>query len=168
MKIKKFIIPFLIIGFAGVLLHFLYNWTNENPVVGIFSAVNESIWEHLKLVFFPALIWSMAAHILSKDQQNNEPIAALSGILSAMLTTIVVYYTYTGILGYQIAPLNIAIHFISVAVFLIVRSIVKKNFKNVSPTVNLVAIAVLLIFCVLFAIWTFMPPQIALFIPPEI
>lgn len=40
---------------AGVLLHFLYEWTGRNPVVGAFSPVNESVWEHLKLLFFPVL-----------------------------------------------------------------------------------------------------------------
>ena len=167
MKFKKFITPFLVIGFAGVLLHFLYEWTNENPVIGIFSAVNESIWEHLKLLFFPALVYSMIIQILTKGKISTNLLASLIGILSGMAFTIVVYYTYTGILGYQISWLNIAIHFLSVAVFLTVRNVACKNLKTVKPATNLLAIVILLSFCVLFAIWTFIPPQIALFIPPE-
>ena len=36
----------------GSLLHFTYEWSNENSFVGSFSAINESTWEHLKLLFF--------------------------------------------------------------------------------------------------------------------
>lgn len=37
----------------GTLLHFTFQWSNQNYLVALFSAVNESVWEHLKLVFFP-------------------------------------------------------------------------------------------------------------------
>lgn len=37
----------------GTILHFTYKWSNNNNFIGIFSATNESTWEHLKLVFFP-------------------------------------------------------------------------------------------------------------------
>ena len=40
----------------GTILHFTYEVLEENIVVGAFSAVNESVWEHLKLIFFPMLI----------------------------------------------------------------------------------------------------------------
>ena len=40
----------------GTLLHFLYHWTGENGFIATFSATNESVWEHLKLVFFPMLV----------------------------------------------------------------------------------------------------------------
>ena len=43
---------------VGSLLHFLYDWTNS-PVVAVFSAVNESTWEHLKLLFFPTFVFSV-------------------------------------------------------------------------------------------------------------
>ena len=41
---------FIFTGVFGVLLHFLYGWTGENVLVALFSAVNESVWEHMKLV----------------------------------------------------------------------------------------------------------------------
>lgn len=50
---------FFFISILGVLLHFTYEWSNDNPAVGLFSAVNESTWEHLKLIFFPMLLLTM-------------------------------------------------------------------------------------------------------------
>ena len=41
----------------GTLLHFTYQWSGRNPVIGIFSAVSESTWEHLKLLAIPMLLF---------------------------------------------------------------------------------------------------------------
>ena len=50
------IISTIFVMVLGTLLHFTYKWSNNNMLVGIFSPINESIWEHLKLMFFPMLI----------------------------------------------------------------------------------------------------------------
>ena len=53
-KIRSYLIFSIIFTFIlGTLLHFTYKWSEENAIVGIFSAVNESTWEHLKLLYFP-------------------------------------------------------------------------------------------------------------------
>lgn len=49
---------------AGTLLHFTYEWSGNNFWVGLFSPVNESTWEHMKLLFFPMLFYSIASGIL--------------------------------------------------------------------------------------------------------
>ncbi len=43
----------------GSLLHFVYEWTGENPLAALFSPVNESVFEHCKLLFFPALLYTL-------------------------------------------------------------------------------------------------------------
>ena len=53
---------FLLTTFAGGPLHFLYDWF-PNPVTALFSPVNESLWEHGKLIFWPILA---AAFVLSR------------------------------------------------------------------------------------------------------
>ena len=56
-SILKFeIISAIFMLVVGTLLHFTFGWSNNNPLIGTFSAVNESTWEHLKLLFFPMLI----------------------------------------------------------------------------------------------------------------
>ena len=57
---KKKIIRFQIFSviftwILGTILHFLYEWSGDNKIIASFSAVNESTWEHLKLVFFPTI-----------------------------------------------------------------------------------------------------------------
>ena len=41
----------------GTLLHFTFEWSGFQEIVGVFSAVNESVWEHLKIAFWPALLY---------------------------------------------------------------------------------------------------------------
>ncbi len=39
--------------------HFAYDLSKENILVALFCPVNESTWEHLKLLFFPFLLFSL-------------------------------------------------------------------------------------------------------------
>ena len=39
----------------GVLLHFLYGWL-PHPIIALISPVRESLWEHLKVLFYPLLL----------------------------------------------------------------------------------------------------------------
>ena len=47
----------LIVSLLGSLMHFVYKWSNYYPLVGIFCAVNESVWEHAKILLVPMLLW---------------------------------------------------------------------------------------------------------------
>ena len=51
MTLKRNLIAFLVISILGTIGHFLFEWTGENAIVGLFFPVNESTWEHLKLLF---------------------------------------------------------------------------------------------------------------------
>ena len=86
MNIKKwqiFVIIFCLI--LGTLLHFTYEWSNYNIIVGIFSAINESVWEHLKLVFYPMFIISIIGYFIIGKKVYNYWFAQIVGILTSML-----------------------------------------------------------------------------------
>ena len=51
---------FLFVCAAGTALHFLYQWSGESVAAAPFAAVNESVWEHMKLLFWPMLLWAGA------------------------------------------------------------------------------------------------------------
>ena len=71
MSLKRNIIAFIIIGLLGTLGHFLYDWSGENKLIGYFFSVNESTWEHLKLLFFPTIIFSVFEYFFMKDRPEN-------------------------------------------------------------------------------------------------
>ena len=71
-KILKWQIVAIIFGIAfGTLLHFTYKWSGQNKLIGVFSSVNESTWEHLKLSFFPIVIFGLIQYFFIDYKTNN-------------------------------------------------------------------------------------------------
>lgn len=155
---------FVFTGVVGTLLHFLYDWT-DSTFVALFSAVNESIWEHMKILFFPMLIFALLeSRYFVKDYKNFWCIK-LIGILTGLTVIPTMYYTYTGALGVSADWFNILIFFIAAAVVFIIETRLMKSDKSFckSPTT---AIILLCLIAVLFMIFTFAPPRIPLFQDP--
>ena len=84
MKIKTWqIITAIISVILGILLHFTYEWSGENIIVGLFSAVNESTWEHLKLVFYSMVVIARIGYFIIGKRINNYWLAQTIGIITA-------------------------------------------------------------------------------------
>lgn len=147
----------------GTLLHFTFKWSGNNPLVGLFSAVNESTWEHLKILFVPMLITTIIGYFYYKEFPNYL-CSKVKGIILAMITIVVLFYTYKGILGTSIAFINILIFIIAIVVGEI--STYKKIKLNSSCNNNLTSMITLLVLSICFIIFTFIPPHIGLFEDP--
>lgn len=163
-KIRNYIIfSILFIFILGTILHFTYQWSDRNPFVGIFSAVNESTWEHLKLIFFPMLITTIIGYFYLGKDLNNFICAKTIGILSAMLFIVIFFYTYTGILGTNISIIDISLFYIATIVGEIISyRLISNNFKYN----NKLAIITLILLLICFILFTFYPPNIGLFKDP--
>lgn len=166
MKRFSFWAAFVIIGTVGTLLHFCYDWSGENAIVGAFVPVNESIWEHLKLLFFPAALYAATENIIRKKVVYGAPAAAV-GLFSGMAVIVTAYYTYSGIIGKNIDWINVLLFFIGVFTFLFVRRMFDKNRKSVSLTASVISAALIIAVAILFILWSFDPPKLGIFIPPE-
>lgn len=160
---KRELIGFIFTVVIGSLMHFVYDWTGENSVVGMIAPVNESTWEHLKLLFYPSALFSVAACLLTKTEKNYITVKAFS-ILAGMLSIVVVFYTYTGIIGQNFLWADILTFIIGAAV---VYYTSEKKLKDLKLG-NLTGIIVLLGMVLLFILFTFNPPSIGLFEDPLI
>ena len=101
-KIRNYQIFSVIFTFAiGTLLHFTYKLSGENNLVAIFSTVNESTWEHLKLLFFPMLLTIIIGYFYIGKDVPNFLCSKTIGILVSMAFTIIFFYTYTSIFVYK-------------------------------------------------------------------
>ena len=69
MKKIKIIGVFIIMGLSFV-SHFMYEWFN-NFIFSILFPVNESIWEHMKLLFTPVLFFSVFEYTLYRIKGIN-------------------------------------------------------------------------------------------------
>lgn len=163
---KRNIVAFIIIAVLGTLGHFVYDWTNKNFIVGLFFPVSESIWEHLKLLFYPALIYFTAEYFILKEKPQNYISAAVKGILCSMSFTVIFYYLYTGVIGRNIDFLNIAIFFVSVYVLLYKKEKMIESGKYSLSIFNVISLSLVVIIGILFALWSYNPPSLGIFMQP--
>ncbi len=149
----------------GTLLHFLFDWTGKSIITAPFSAVNESIWEHMKLLFFPMLIFALIESKILNKTYKNFWCVKLIGILVGIIIIPVLYYTYTGILGAFVDWFNILIFFIAGAITYIIETKFYKKMKA-CPISEKISFLALLVIAAVFVVFTFFPIEIPLFRDP--
>lgn len=164
--IKYSVLSALFTSAAGTLLHFVYEWSGNNRLVGVFSAVNESTFEHLKLLFWPFLLTTFIGLFLFPDKRREFITSSAVSVFLGMVLIITLFYTYSGALGKFYSAINIAIFFISV---IFSYYMLYAFMKNSTFDFNFSGFFGVLIFILLIAAvisFTFLPPKIALFKDP--
>lgn len=156
---------FLFTVVLGVLLHFLFDMTNQNVIVALFSAVNESIWEHMKLLFYPMFLFVIIESRLLEQEYETFWCVKLKGILLGLILIPTLYYTYTGILGTSADWFNIAIFVIVAGVVYWIEARQFQKEKNCSLRTEM-AVIVLCVIALVFTVLTFVPPKIPFFEDP--
>ncbi len=151
---------------TGTISHFIYEWSGNNSVLGLFFPINESIWEHMKLCFFPILLYSFYMNNKLKTEYPCVTSSLLFGVLFGTLLIPVIYYTYSGILGYHNMVLDIATFIVSV---LLAFLVIYRLTLSCSVTAYQEQLKLLVIFfAVCFFVFTFYPPNIGIFIDMSI
>lgn len=155
---------FVVTALGGTLLHFLYEWTNGSILIAPFSSVNESTWEHMKLLFYPTFIFAVIQRRKFKGCESFW-CAKLTGIATGLVLIPVLFYTYNGAFGKSPNWINIAIFFVSVALAFILETRILKTdgFECKSPKS---AFAVICLIGLMFVVFTFATPRIPLFQDP--
>ena len=157
-----------LLGFAlsalmGTILHFLYEWFDEAVFIAPFSGVNESTWEHMKLLFWPMLAYALFESLFFKDYAGFWSVK-LRGILLGLILIPIIFYMYNGVIGKSPDFVNISIFFISAAAAYLYESIyLETDGLNYSSRGSLPAICVI---ALLFIVFTFNAPKINLFRDP--
>ncbi|MBQ4527077.1 MAG: hypothetical protein II998_03300 [Clostridia bacterium] len=148
---------------SGFFLHYAYDISGENEIVGYFSAVNESVWEHLKLIFWPAVVFAMPEYFSYGRKEADFFYVKLMSVFCAMCFTIVFFYTYSGILGFNMIILDV----ISFALGVIFCQFI--SFKLLSMDSdgdlgdNFRALVLFALIAVAFITWTYNPPELGIF-----
>lgn len=87
-------ISIIVIFALGTIAHFLYDLSHENKILGLFTAVNESTWEHIKIAITPTLLWSLIDGYLYGNNPNYFT-AKLASLLILTFFIPLVFYSYT-------------------------------------------------------------------------
>jgi cell division protein FtsW (lipid II flippase) len=162
-KLAQFL-GFAVVSLGGTILHFLYEWLGKAVWIAPLSGVNESTWEHMKLLFWPAFIYAIAQSFYFKDRKDFWCVK-LRGILLGLILIPVIFYTYNGAVGRSPDWLNIAIFFVAAAAAFIYEA---RLFQAEQPRCRSPkgALAVLVGIAVLFVVFTFATPEIGIFRDP--
>jgi hypothetical protein len=158
-------IGMLFIIMLGSLFHFTYEWSGYQPIVGVFSAVNESVWEHLKLAFWPSLLYVIVEYRLIKKETNNFFLAKTFGIYVMPIVITATFYSYTAITGESIFLIDI-LSFILAVIIGQLASYKLLTYKQFSDKYEKISLTALFLLGVAFIIFTFYPPHLPIFQDP--
>lgn len=106
-------IGMVLISIVGTILHFTYELSKHNKFVAIFSAVNESTWEHIKICITPTFLWSLYDGYVNGINSNY-----LIGKSMCLLTIIILipflFYIYTAFTKRSILFVDVICFYITV------------------------------------------------------
>ncbi len=161
-ELKRSVLTGIIaVSTLGTVWHFVYEWSGEHFLAGFFFPINESTWEHMKLCFFPMLLYSFYMNIKLKKHYPGITAALLSSVLSGTFSIPVIFYTYSGILGYHVTVLDIAVFIISVSVSFFTVYRLSLSCKAV-PYKTILKLSVLIL-ALCFFLFTYLTPGIGIF-----
>jgi hypothetical protein len=144
------------------MLHFLFDWSGYLYPIGTFSAVNESVWEHLKLGFWPVIFLTPLEYKYIKHLANNFIIAKTIASYTIPLSIVIIFYSYTAILGTNFLLFDILSFIIAAFIgqFLNYKILI---FKKLSRRLDIISLILIILLAGLFVIFTFLPPHLPLF-----
>jgi hypothetical protein len=149
----------------GSILHFAFEWSGGQAIVGVFSAVNESVWEHLKLGFWPAIAFALMELKYLKKSTSNFLFAKTVGIYLIPIIITVIFYSYTAILGESILVIDILSFIIAVIVGQLVSYKLLTG-KTVPYNLDRFSLIALILLGLAFVVFTFYPPSLGMFQDP--
>jgi hypothetical protein len=147
---------------VGSLLHFVYEWSGRSPIVGLFSAVNESVWEHLKLGYWSLVLFSLIEYWFIRRKVRNYLVAKAAGVLAMQGFIVAFFYSYTAIAGTEILALDI-LSYVAGSVLcglLVYRILVARSFPAGARASGAALFA---LFGLALMLFTYLPPRLPLF-----
>lgn len=151
----------------GNLFHFVYNWSGQNDLVAAIASVNESVWEHVKLLTLPWFLWSVVEAVALRRGRGGMLIARALGLIVGSVFIIAAYYTYVGVTGANVSIVNIIIFQVAVLLAFFTswrvqdKGMLRGNFWSILGGILLLVMVALAVY------WTYFPPALPLFTDPQ-
>lgn len=153
---KPVLAAFVLATLAGACLHFLYDLF-PNPVTALFAPVNESLWEHLKILYWPYLA---SAAILTRWEGGALLGQRCFSLLLASLVMEAAGYVFCVLLGGESLAFDVGLFVLVMAAAFFLPGFLRGTVWSARRDLFLLLAAALGLFLVIF---TFLPPQMILF-----
>ena len=157
---------FLFTAAAGTLLHFAYDAFPDFPVTAAISSVNESVWEHMKLLYFPMLAAALTQRIIFGAQRPHFWCIKLIGIVTGLLLIPAIFYLYTGALGIHSTWIDISIFYVAAAAVYLLETHLFMHESSLTCRFPRTAMLLCIALAFLFLLFTYFPPHLPIFLDP--
>lgn len=159
---------FCLIGFFGIVIagtigHFVYDLLCRVKHVAWAVPINESTWEHLKLVVMPMLAWYLIGFVTVKF--NNYSFGVFVAILVACILIPLIFYTYTEFTKKTILAVDIASYIIAVGLACLTAYSIF-HAQPLPQFFNMLGMLGIIIIFIMFVVFTYFTPQNFLFKDP--
>ena len=165
---KKYVLKWEVSGILfvfllGALLHFLFEWSGESRIVGLLAPVNESVWEHFKLGFWPMCLFAALEYRFLQGHVNNFLTAKAVAIYIIPIITALVFYGYTAITEEEILIVDILIFLVAIVIGQLTSYKIMTSYKLPEYTDFISPIFIILLALILM-LFTFYPPHLPIFL----
>jgi hypothetical protein len=164
---KKTVLKWELLGIIfvfliGALLHFVFEWSGDNSIVGAIASVNESVWEHFKQGFWPMCLYAAIEFVFLRKYGGSFLTAKAVAVYALPVITGIIFYTYTAFTGTEILIVDIMTFLVAV---IIVQLISYKIWTSTSLPLyaNYIALAFIVLLAIILITFTFYPPHLPIF-----
>lgn len=164
---------FTILEFIGVpiiyliasVLHFVYDWSGGSVLSILFGAVNESVWEHVKIFAVAFTLWTAIELLAVKPPFKKFVVAKTISLYFLSLSIIVFFYAYNLFTAKPILWLDLLSSF----VFTLLSQTISYYLTTKENTITdyfPVAVMLIMLYFMMFFSFTVFPPKADLFKDP--
>lgn len=155
----------IVIYLIATLLHFVYDLSGGSTLSILFGAVNESVWEHVKIFAVGYVVWSLIELLWVKPPFKKFVTAKTVSLYFLSLSIIVFFYTYNLFTEEPILIVDLLSSFIFVALSQFISFKLTESDNEIADYFP-VAILLLMTYFVMFFSFTVFPPKVDLFKDP--
>jgi hypothetical protein len=155
------IISFFIVSMLGVVTHSFHKWFKKGFLVHVFSAVNESVWEHMKLSFYPMLGTVIIHSLIPGFYYSGFWGSAFLTVITATVLVPLLYYPVRAMLGKEVPAASIGLYFVCILLAFVLEYFLMDSKAMIMD--QGIAIAALAVCLAVFAVFTYFPPRVELF-----
>lgn len=160
--LKWEILSIFFVIIVGSFLHFLFELSGYFYPVATIAAVNESVWEHLKLGFWPVIFLAPIEYQFIKEKVNNFLFAKMVAAYIIPISIVIFFYSYTAIIGTHLLLMDILIFILAVIIGHVISQKIMTSPENPQLIAKISMILIILL-AFLFIIFTFFPPRFPIF-----
>ena len=164
---RKELLGLVFIVLLGSALHFTFEASGRYWIVGVFSAMNESVWEHLKLAFWPSLFWTGILYVQGASATRNFWAGRAVALALPPILIAVGFYAYKGILGGHLLVLDIGLFVLSITIGQLCAVLIYRT-KFLARELKWVSAGSIILMTFAFSVASFFPPDLAMFIDESI